>query len=756
MADSGSAGAGQGPEARALVEAKLRPPMRSGGLVARPALLGRLEALAGRVLTLVSAPTGYGKTTLLAAWASGRPRTAWLSLDPTDDEPIRFSRAIVAAIVRVASDLGAETSTLLDNPVADVLGPVRISLVNELEDLEQPVTLILDDLHAIRSSTCMGLLAALLMNRPRGLRVVVSTRADPPLPLGRMRAIGQLGEVRVADLRFVRHEAEDLVTPVLGDRVTEDSVERLTARTEGWPAGLVLATMSADAAPDPQAFLDGFSGSDRNVVDYLAEEVLLAQPAETREFLVATSIVDELCGDLCDALTGRTDGSRRLESLARSNAFVVRLDTEGRWFRYHRLFREVLLTELAASRVDDHRRLLHRAATWYEARGLHEQAARSVLEAGDPTEAARVLATSAREMMRQGDMAMLRVLLAGLDHRTIGPMRSAVEVAEALAAGLAGDPRAVIEGHLSAAEAAGPLAALPFELPDVATARLFTEAAYLQDDVGRQARAAAVLRERFAEHRLLGWLGRAAGISAAYFAGDRDRARTEADAFGLEIKPEVLLLSIVVVAIASLLATDDGDLDAGETLAWRAHDATVAGRLADAHAAGLAFAALGAAHAARGDPEAALPVLERSLELRGRQPGVHRAHALLALVPVRLALGDVPAARGLVGEARAMVAECPDPGALPALVASTVMALGASSRDPRVEMARPSDAQLRVLRLLPTDLSYREIGRELYVSHDTVKSHIRALYRSLGVATRAEAVERASDLGLLSRANHPG
>lgn len=756
MASSRAAGVGQGRDALALIETKLRPPMGSGELVARPALLGRMDDLAGRALVLVSAPTGYGKTTMLAAWASGRPRTAWLSLDPSDDEPIRFSRALVAALVRVAPDLGTQTSTILDSPVADVLGQVRISLVNELEDLEEPVTLILDDLHAIRAPTCLELVAALLSDRPRGLRLVVATRADPPLPLGRLRAMGQLGEIRVADLRFAPHEAGGLVWSVLRDRVDEASVERLAARTEGWPAGLVLATMSAEAAPDPQVFIDGFSGSDRNVVDYLAEEVLLAQPAETRDFLVTTSIVDELCGDLCDALTGMTDGARRLDSLARSNAFVVRLDAEGRWFRYHRLFREVLLTESAASGARHRDTLLHRAAAWYEARGLHEQAARSAVAAGDPTEAARVLATSARDMMRQGDMAMLRVLLSGLDRTAIGPMRSAVEVAEALAAGLAGDPRAVIERHLSAAEAAGPLAARPFGLPDVATARLFTEAAYLQDDVGRQARAAATLRERFAEHPLLGPLGRAAGISAAYFAGDRASARAEAQAFGLEVAPEVLLLSIVVIAVAALVATEDGDIDTGEMLAARAHAAAVEGRLADAHAAGMAFAALGAARAAHGDPEAALPYLERSLELRGRQPGVHRAHALLALVPVRAALGDGAGARALAAQAGSIAGGCSDPGALPVLVTSTAAALDASASDAPVAPARPSEAQLRVLRLLPTDLSYRDIGRQLYVSHDTVKSHIRALYRVLGVATRPEAVERASELGLLGRANHPG
>ncbi len=739
-----------------MIETKLRPPMGSGEPVARPALLGRMDELSGRALVLVSAPTGYGKTTMLAAWASGRPRTAWLSLDPSDDEPIRFSRALVAAIVRVAPDLGTETSTILDSPVADVLGQVRISLVNELEDLEEPVTLILDDLHTVRAPTCLGLLAALLADRPRGLRLVVATRVDPALPLGRMRALGQLGEIRVAELRFAPHEAEDLVSAVLRDRVDDDSIERLTARTEGWPAGLVLATMSAEAAPDPQVFIDGFSGSDRNVVDYLAEEVLLAQPAETRDFLVTTSIVDELCGDLCDALTGMTDGARRLDSLARSNAFVVRLDTEGRWFRYHRLFREVLLTESAASGARHRGALLHRAAAWYEERGLPEQAARFALAAGDATEAARLLATSAREVIRRGDMAMLRVLLAGLDRTAIGPMRSAVEVAEALAAGLAGDPPAVIERHLSAAEAAGPLAARPFGLPDVATARLFTEAAYLQDDVGRQARAATTLRERFAEHSLLGSLGRAAGISAAYFAGDGERARAEARAFGLEVAPEVLLLSVVVIAVASLIAIEGGDIDTGELLASRAHGATVEGRLADAHAAGLAFAALGAARAARGDHEAALPALERSLELRGRQPGVHRAHALLALVPVRAALRDTAGARALAAEAGWIVARCTDPGALPVLVASTLGTLDASAGDAPVAPARPSEAQLRVLRLLPTDLSYREIGRELYVSHDTVKTHIRALYRVLGVATRHEAVERASHLGLLGRVNHPG
>jgi LuxR family maltose regulon positive regulatory protein len=346
---------------------------------------------------------------------------------------------------------------------------------------------------------------------------------------------------------------------------------------------------------------------------------------------------------------------------------------------------------------------------------------------------------------------MLRVLLAGLDRDAIGPMVSAVEVAEALAAGLAGESQATIDRHLALAEAAGPLATRPFGLPDVAAARLFTDAAYLQDDVGRQARAAAVLRERFPDHPLLGWLGRAAAIDAAYFAGDAEAAHAGATAFGVEVEPRILLLSIVVVAIASLIATEAGDLVTGETLARRAHDATIAGRLADAHAAGLAHAARGAVHAARGDHDRALVSLERSLELRGRHPGVHRAHALLALAPVRAALGEIAAAHALVDEARSVIAACPDPGALPALLGRTLDRIGpipATTAAP----ARPSEAQLRVLHLLPSELSYREIGRELFLSHDTIKSHIRALYRILGVDTRREAVERARVLGLLEGA----
>lgn len=739
------------PDARALIEAKLRPPRLSTRLIARPALAERLDVAADRVLTLVVAPTGYGKTTALATWAADRPRTAWVALDPTDDEPIRFARAIVAAMRRVAPDLGTHTLELLDDPAADIAGSVRISLVNALEDLVAPVTVVLDDLHAIRNAACLGLVDALLTDRPHGLRLVIATRVDPGLPLGRLRATGLLAEIRAAQLRFEAAETGALVNDALGLDVPPDAVERLTVRTEGWPAGLALAALSAEAAADPRRFLDGFSGSDRTVFDYLAEEVLATHSPEARAFLTASSVVEELTGELCDALTGMADGTRRLDELARGNAFVVRLDTDGRWYRYHRLFREMLLAELAATDPTAQARLLRAAAGWYEAHGLIELAARAALGAGDPTEAARLLTTSARDLMRQGDLAMLRVLLAGLDRSAIGPMVSAVEVAEALAAGLAGEPRATIERHLAFAETAGPLASRPFGLPDVATARLFVDAAYLQDDVGRQARVAAILRERFPDHPLLGWLGRAATINAAYFAGDAERARADAEAFGLRVDPRILLVSIVVVAIASLVATETGDLATGETLARQAHDAILAGHLADAHAAGMAHAALGSALAARGDHERALFALERSLELRGRHPGVHRAHALLALAPVRCALGDFERARVLVDEAGSIVAACSDPGVLPALVDHARAGLDAATPTPAAP-ARPSDAQLRVLYLLPSELSYREIGRELFLTHDTIKSHIRALYRILGVDTRREAVDRARAHGLLAEA----
>lgn len=322
----------------------------------RPRLVGRLAAADPPALTLISAPAGFGKTTLLAEWfgdgsfTGHRPvdwSTAWLSLDASDDDPAAFWAGVVAALQTVAPGVGAEASSLLQaaQPAETVVG----SLLNDLVDLAgtgKGTILVLDDYHVITSAEIHAGVAFLVDHLPPNVRLVLAGRADPPLPLARLRAAGDLLEIRVADLRFTAAETGAYLNQVMGLTLDEHDVTALEARTEGWIAAPQLAALSMQGRDDPAAFVASFAGDDRFVVDYLVEEVLERQPPEVRRFLLHTAVLPRLTGPLCDALTGTAGGRAMLERLERANLFLVPLDDRRRWYRYHHLFADVLQARL--------------------------------------------------------------------------------------------------------------------------------------------------------------------------------------------------------------------------------------------------------------------------------------------------------------------------------------------------------------------------------------------------------------------------
>jgi LuxR family maltose regulon positive regulatory protein len=326
-----------------LLATKLRVPQPRPGLVARPRLLERLDRGMAQGLTLVCAPAGFGKTSLLADWArhTGRP-VAWLSLDDGDNDPVRFWRYVAAALDAAGVAVAGRVAPLLAGQQPAPPGVVVTALVNELAVRDDEVALVLDDYHLVQASPVHDGLALLLERLPPGLRPVVASRADPPLALARLRARGQLAELREADLRFTAEESAALLRATAGLELPAASLTALAARTEGWAAGLQLAGLSLRGHPDPRGFVASFSGSHRYVLDYLAEEVLDRQPAELREFLLRTSILERLSGPLCDAVRGRGDSQELLERAERANLFLVPLDGQRRWWRYHHLFADLL------------------------------------------------------------------------------------------------------------------------------------------------------------------------------------------------------------------------------------------------------------------------------------------------------------------------------------------------------------------------------------------------------------------------------
>ena len=398
-----------------LVRTKLYIPQVRRGLVPRSRLGDRLgDRLGGSAqprLTLVSAPPGFGKTTLLAAWvdarvAAGRP-VAWVSLEETEQRPDSFWSYVVTALDTAAPGIGQGALPLLQGATPPVR-TVLVTLLNELSALPEGLDLVLDDYHLADGPAIADDVAYLLEHLPRDVHLVISTRADPALPLARLRARGELVEIRAADLRFTLDEVAAYLNEVVGLELADADIAALEGRTEGWIAALQLAALSLQGRADAAGFIAGFAGDDRYVVDYLVEEVLSRQPDAVRAFLLQTSILDRLNGSLCDAVTGGGDGRAVLEMLERSNLFVVPLDGSRHWYRYHHLFADVLRAHLHDERPDELPDLHRRAAQWYAAADEPVPAVRHALAAGDVEHAADLVERSAIGLLRDRQEATVR------------------------------------------------------------------------------------------------------------------------------------------------------------------------------------------------------------------------------------------------------------------------------------------------------------------------------------------------------------
>jgi LuxR family transcriptional regulator, maltose regulon positive regulatory protein len=375
-----------------LLATKLHIPRARPGFVVRPRLVDRLAQAHGGELTLVCAPAGFGKTALLADWARrDRRAVAWLSLDEGDNDPVRFWRHVAAALDTVRPGVAQQVGALLQALQPTSFEAVVTTLVNELAGVAEEVVLVLDDYHLVQAPQVHQSLEFLLEHLPACLRLVLTSRADPPLPLARLRARGQLAELRERDLRFTPQEAAALLRTTVGPELPAAAVAVLAARTEGWVAGLQLAALSLQGRSDITAFVEGFSGSHRYVLDYLAEEVLDRQPQPLRAFLLQTSVLERLCGPLCDAVTGHTSGQELLEQVERANLFLVPLDEVRGWWRYHHLFADLLRVRLAREQPERLPELHHAAAAWCEQHGLVDDAVRHALAAGELAWVARLI-----------------------------------------------------------------------------------------------------------------------------------------------------------------------------------------------------------------------------------------------------------------------------------------------------------------------------------------------------------------------------
>jgi len=441
----------------ALLETKLYVPRSRRGLVPRRRLSERLDRGAESKLVLVSAPAGFGKTTLLTEWLAARPAAladerlaAWLSLDRGDNDPASFWTYVIAALRTVASGVGESALALLNATQPPPIESLLTTLLNDLGAVAGEIVLVLDDYHVIDARDVQDGMAFLLDHLPPRLHVVIASRADPALPLARMRARGELAEIRAAELRFTADEAAAYLNEMMGLQLTARDVAALEGRTEGWIAALQLAALSMQGRDDVAGFIAGFAGDDRYVVDYLAEEVLARQSDRVQAFLLQTSILGRLSGPLCDAVTGQGGGKGMLEALDRGNLFLVALDDRRRWYRYHHLFADVLQARLLDEQPGQVPDLHRRASEWYAQNGELSEAVDHALAAGDFERAAGLVELAIPAMRRTRQEVRLRGWLEVLPDEVVR-VRPVLSVYFAGALLLGGEFEGV-EGRLRDAE----------------------------------------------------------------------------------------------------------------------------------------------------------------------------------------------------------------------------------------------------------------------------------------------------------------
>ena len=578
-----------------LLRTKLYIPQVRRGLVPRPRLDDRLDRNSRPRLTLISAPPGFGKTTLLAAWlnavtAAERP-VAWVSLEESERQPESFWTYVVTALDAAAPGVGAAALTLLQaaNPPMDA---VLATVLNELGALPAGLDLVLDDYHLADAPAIARDMTFVLEHLPEHVHLVISTRADPALPLAGLRARGELLEVRAADLRFTLDEVAAYFNEVIGLELDAADVAALEGRTEGWIAALQLAALSLQGRDDVGGFIAGFAGDDRYVVDYLVEEVLARQPDVVRRFLLQTSILDRLSGPLCDAVTGEKGGKAALEMLDRSNLFVVPLDDSRQWYRYHHLFADVLRTHLLEERPGEVAELHRRAGRWYDATGEPVAAVRHTLAAGDVADAADMVERAILSLLRDRREATARRWLDDFPQEVVA-VRPVLAV-----------------GFIGALMSSGDFAGVERRLDDVER---------LLETAGSDPSVEMVVVDRTELARLPGAIEmyRAA---LALIRGDRSATAVHADrAIARAVQGDDVTVS-AASALSGLASWSSGDLDG----AHRGYSTAVdglrrAGHLSDVLGCSITLADIRIAQGRLGE---ARRTFEDGLELATQQSGI--------------------------------------------------------------------------------------------------------------------------------------
>jgi LuxR family maltose regulon positive regulatory protein len=732
-----------------LFAPKFRLPVARPGLVDRPRLTQRLVRAAGP-LVIIGAPAGFGKSTLLAQWEAADPRPfAFVSLEPSENDPLELWNCVILSIQQAAPSFANDLAALPPSVEGATIGPLMRRIAAELDQLAEPIVIVLDDYHVIDDPACHASVTALLAHPISRALLVVSTRADPAIPLGRLRASGELVEIRRSDLAFTAAETEKLVNDTKGSALSADGLEIIHRRTEGWAAGLELASLGLRESAHRDEFLRTFGGSNRHVFDYLTEVVLDSVDHDARRFLLETSILSELSGPLCDAVTGRADSAAVLDMLERSNLFTISLDDRRCWYRYHHLFGQLLgeqLQRLMPERVADLHRL---ASAWLAGTAHRAEAIEHAIAAGELETAADLVVSGWTSPMASG---RLTAVLGWLEAFPGGYVAGSAPLSliSAWVNGLLGyhaAARRSIEDMLADGS--------PGPLPDGSgsverAAALFQLLFAVRSDMDGLRSAAGSVREFRDELRpeFQAVAAFALGV-AAFLEGNHEEAQAELQC-AAQLAQELGAWIIVVDALgfAAQVALAQSRAEDARVLALSAIEQAREHALLELPHVGYYMATAGAAFARSGLLEEGDALLETGIRQLADWAPLLAAHARLMRAPLRRQLGDQDGARILLDEAKKQLAGCVSTGIIGDLVPQVARALSGSHRR-GADWAELTDRELSVLRLLERGLSQRQIAGELFLSFHTIHSHTKSIYIRLGVTNRAEAIEQARELQLL-------
>jgi LuxR family transcriptional regulator, maltose regulon positive regulatory protein len=735
-----------------IVESKLTPAPTRPGIVSRVRLLDWLEASAATPVVAICAPAGYGKTMLAAEWAKRDPRPfVWLSIDRHDNDPAVLLAYLAVGLDRVEPIDPAVMGTLACRGVS-ISQTVLPRLGAALASKALPVVLVLDDVHLLQDQQGLDALAVLVDHLPAGSQLVVTSRGEPPLPVARWRAEGRLAELGPGELAMSPGEAGSLLGAA-GVELADSEVAELTRRAEGWPVALYLAALAHKAAGQQGTAGFAFTGDDRFLADYLHAELLAHLPTERVAFLTRTAVLDRLSGPLCDAILETTGSAEMLESLERSNLLVVPLDRQRDWYRYHPLFRELLRGQLERHEPELVRELTLRAARWCQHHGLLEGAIGYAMDAGDADLAARGVEQATIGVYRSGRLATVQRWFDWFDDHGLIQQYPAVAVLGAWVQALDGHAAAA-ERWADAAERGSYAGMLPDGSASVEGWRALLRAKLCRHGV-RQMRADAELALTLLP---VGSLWRAPatlllGISHL-LAGDPGVAdRLVAEAVQVAQDSGATVAASVALAERAILAIGRQDWRAAESLVNQARSVVASARLEECVTSLVVYAASARVAIQHGDLEQAGQDLARARQLRPLATHAlpyYAVQARLELTRAYIALTDLAAARGVLREVDELLRWRPDLGTL-AHQAGQLRSHLDQVRGEAIGTAPLSTAELRLLPLLATHLTFREIGQRLYVSQHTVKTQAMSIYRKLGATSRGQAVQRVQEIGLLAR-----